>query len=104
MKFRPMLRTSFNARMTFGRRRLRSSAALLAWQTRTINEYEVLSYSQAELPPDVLQAMGLKFTTSPGSAPKRPTTSATLWSVGTASYQDLEDALQMFSEECSGPH
>ena len=47
MKFRPMLRTSFNAQMTCGRRRLRSSAALHSWQTQKMAEYEAHLYLQA---------------------------------------------------------
>ena len=103
-KFRPMLRTSFNARMTSGRRQLRSSAALQAWQTKTITEYEVLLSSLEDLPPDVLRAMARKFTTLRASAPQSQMTLGTLWSEATASPQDLENALQMFSKECSGPH
>jgi hypothetical protein len=99
-----MLRTSFNAQMTSGRRRLRSSAALRAWQMKTITEYEVLSFLQEDLPPDVLQAMARKFTTLRASAPQNRMTLGTLWSEATASSQDLENALQMFSKECSGPH
>ena len=104
MRFRPLLRTSFNAQMTSGRRRLRSSAALRAWQMKTITEYEVLSYLQEDLPPDVLQAMARKFTTLRASAPQPQMMLGTLWSEATASSQDLENALLMFSRECSGPH
>lgn len=104
MKFRPLLRTSFNARMTFGRRRLRSSAALASWLTKLITEYEVHLSSPEDLPPGVRQAMGHRFTTSPESAQQSPMTLGTLWSVATASSQDLENALRMFSRECSGPH
>ena len=103
-RFRPMLRTSFNARMTSGRRQLRSSAALRAWQMKTITEYEVLSYLQEALPPDVLQAMARNYTICRENAPKTRMLYGTLWSEATASPQDLENALQMFSKECSGPH
>ena len=103
-RFRPMLRTSFNARMTSGRRQLRSSAALRVWQTKTITEYEVLSYLQEALPLDVLQAMARKFTTLRASAQPSQMMLGTLWSEATASPQDLENALRMFSKECSGPH
>jgi hypothetical protein len=71
---------------------------------KTINEYEVLSYLQEGLPLDELRAMARRFTTLRASAPKNPTQYATLWSVATASSQDLENALRMFSKECSGPH
>ena len=104
MRFRPLLRTSFNAQMTSGRRQLRSSAALQAWQTRTIAEYEVLLSSLADLPPDELRRMARRFTTSPESAQPNPRLLGTLWSEATASPQDLENALRMFSKECSGPH
>lgn len=99
-----MLRTSFNAQMTSGRRRLRSSAALRAWQMKTITEYEVLLSSPEALPLDVLQAMARKFTTLRASAQQNRMTLGTLWSEATASFQDLENALLMFSRECSGPH
>jgi len=104
MRFRPMLRTSFNVQMISGRRRLRSSAALQAWQTKTINEFEVLLSSPEDLPLDVLQAMARRSITSAASAPNSQMMLGTLWSEATASPQDLENALQMFSRECSGPH
>ena len=47
MKFRPMLRTSFNVPTTSGRRRLRSSAALNSWLMQRIDAYEELLYLQA---------------------------------------------------------
>jgi hypothetical protein len=104
MRFRPLLRTSFNAQMTSGRRQLRSSAALRVWQTKTITEYEVLLSSLEALPQDVLQAMARRYTTSRASAQQSQMTLGTLWSEATASSQDLENALRMFSKECSGPH
>jgi hypothetical protein len=99
-----MLRTSFNAQMISGRRRLRSSAALQVWQTKTIDEYEVRLSLQADQLLDELQVMAPKSITSPASAPAPQMTLGTLWSVATASSRDLENALQMFCEECSGPH
>jgi hypothetical protein len=90
--------------MTSGRRRLRSSAALQAWQMKTINEFEVLLSSLEEPPLDELLAMVRKSIISHVNAQKNPTTLGTLWSEATASPQDLENALQMFSKECSGPH
>ena len=104
MRFRPLLRTSFNAQTTSGRRRLRSSAALQAWQTKTITEYEVLLSSPEDLPLDVLRAMARRSTISHASAQPSQMMLGTLWSEATASPQDLENALQMFSRECSGPH
>lgn len=104
MRFRPMLRTSFNAQMISGRRRLRSSAALQVWQTKTIDEYEVRLSLQADQLLDELQAMAPKYTICPENALPNPTLLGTLWSVATASSRDLENALQMFCEECSGPH
>ena len=104
MKFRPMLRTSFNAQTIFGRRRLRSSAALRAWQTRTINEFEVHLCLQEEALPDGHPATARKFTISQENAPNFQTMLGTLWCEGTTSYQDMAAALQMFSEVCSGPH
>jgi hypothetical protein len=71
---------------------------------KTITEYEVLSFLQEDLPPDVLQAMGLNYTICRENAPKTRKQYATLWSEATASPQDLENALQMFYGECSGPH
>ena len=56
MKFRPMLRTSFNARTTSGRHQLRSSAALHSWQMQKIAEYEAHLYSQ-EVQRQVEQAL-----------------------------------------------
>ena len=53
---------------------------------------------------DELPAMALKYTTSPENAPKSLTQSGTLWCAATQSFQDMVDGLQMFSEECSGPH
>ena len=103
-RFRPLLRTSFNAQMTSGRRQLRSSAALRAWQMKTINEYEVLLSSLAGLPPDELRHMARKSITSHANAQPTPRLLGTLWSEATASPQDLENALRMFSKECSGPH
>ena len=87
-----------------GRRRLRSSAALASWLTKLITEYEVHLSSPEALPPGVRQAMARRSTTSPESAPKSQMRLGTLWSEATASPQDLENALQMFSRECSGPH
>ena len=103
-RFRPMLRTSFNARMTSGRRQLRSSAALRVWQTKTITEYEVFLSSLEALPLDELRRTALNCTISRASAQMTPRLYGTLWSEATASPQDLENALQMFSKECSGPH
>jgi hypothetical protein len=77
---------------------------LASWLTKTITEYEVhLSLPEDQLL-DARRAMAPKFTTSPESAPQSQMTLGRLWSVATASYQDLENALQMFSRECSGPH
>ena len=104
MKFRPMLRTSFNARTISGRRRLRSSAALQAWQTKTITEYEVLLSSPEGQLLEELHHMARKSITSPESAQPTPRLYGTLWSEATASPQDLENALRMFSGRCSGPH
>ncbi len=67
-------------------------------------EYEVHLSSQADQLLDELQATVPRSTTSPGSAQQSPMTLGTLWSVATASSQDLEFALRMFSRECSGPH
>jgi hypothetical protein len=99
-----MLRTSFNAQMISGRQALRSSAALRAWQTRTINEFEVLLSSLEGVPLDELPPTVRKFTILRENVPKNPRMLGMLWSEATASFQDLEDALQMFSGECSGPH
>jgi len=104
MRFRPMLRTSFNAQVTYGRVRLRSSANLRAWQMKTITEYEVLLSSLEALPLDAHQVTGRNFTISRASAQMTPRLLGTLWSEATASPQDLENALLMFSRECSGPH
>jgi hypothetical protein len=71
---------------------------------KRITESEALSFLLEGLPPDVHQAMALKFTTLPASAPKHLMKYATLWCAATQSHQDLEDALLMFSRECSGPH
>jgi hypothetical protein len=71
---------------------------------KTITEYEVLSFLQEVLPPEELQAMALNYTICRENAPKIRKQYATLWSEATASHQDLENALQMFSGECSGPH
>jgi hypothetical protein len=71
---------------------------------KTITEYEVLLSSLEALPQDVLQAMARKFTIWRGNAQQPQMTLGTLWSEATASHQDLENALRMFSKECSGPH
>ena len=104
MRFRPMLRTLFNARTTSGRLRLRNSVALNSLPMRRITESEALSFLLEGLPPDVRQAMAHRFTTLPANAPKTLMKYATLWCADTQSLQDLESALQMFSRECSGPH
>ena len=104
MRFRPMLRTSFNVRTTSGRLRSQSSAALqLSRMLKTI-AYGAHSFSLVDQPLAAPAPTAPKFTTSLVSAPKNPTQYATLWCEATASPQDLENALQMFSGECSGPH
>jgi hypothetical protein len=69
MKFRPMLRTSFNVRMTCGRRRLRSSAAWHSWLMQKIDAYEAHLYS-LEVQRQVEQAlMERRYITSLESVP-----------------------------------
>lgn len=69
MKFRPMLRTSFNVRMTCGRRRLRSSAAWHSWLMQKIDAYEAHLYS-LEAQRQVEQAlMERRYITSLESVP-----------------------------------
>jgi hypothetical protein len=104
MKFRPLLQTSSNVQTIYGRRQLRSSAAFHSYLTKKIAGSGALSYSQEGLPLVELQATERKFTTSPVNALLPPTTFATLWCAGTQSPQDMENALLMFSRECSGPH
>jgi hypothetical protein len=88
----------------FGRRRLRSSAALASWLTKLITVYEVHLSSPEVRPLGVHQAMALKSTICRENAQQNPKLYGTLWSEATASPQDLENALLMFSRECSGPH
>ena len=104
MKYRPLLPTLSNARTTYGRRQLRSSAALHSYLTKKIAALGERLYSPEALPLDELPATGHRFTTSPESVLVPLTTYALLWCAATQSPQDLENGLLMFSKECSGPH
>ena len=100
----PMSKKSSSAPTTSGRRRSPSSPDSPSLPTKRTAESEALSFLLEGLPPDERQAMALRFTTLPANAPKTLMKYATLWCADTQSHQDLEDALRMFSRECSGPH
>ena len=104
MRYRPLLPRSSNALTTYGRLRLRSSAALQALQMSKTTECAVLSYSREGQPLVELQAMEPKFTISLGNVPNRPRTLELQWSEAIQLFLNLESALLMSSEECSGPH
>jgi hypothetical protein len=99
-----MFKKSSSAPTTFGRRRLRSSAALQAWQMSRTTAFEARLYSQAAAPQAELQAMEPRFTISLASAPNRPKTLELQWSEAIQLFLDLESALLMSSRGCSGPH
>ena len=104
MKFRQTLQKSSNVRMTFGRVRLRSSAALAALQTMRITVSVAPSSSLEEALQAELQATAHRFITSRANAQPTLKERATLWFAESQSSQDLEDGLLMFSKGCSGPH
>ena len=103
-KFRPLSPTLSSARTTFGRRQLRSSAALHSYLMKKIAELGALSYSLGAQPLDGHPATVFNCTTSPERQLNNLTKFATLWCAATQSPQDLENGLRMFSKECSGPH
>ena len=104
MRYRPLLRTSFNAPTTYGRHRLRSSAAWQTWQTTRITESVALLYS-LEVPPQVVRrAMDSKCITSLASALRNLMQYEPLWSEGITLSLPTENESQMFFGECSGPH
>jgi hypothetical protein len=66
--------------------------------------YGAHSFSLVDQPLDGHQATAPNYTICHESVPLIQKQYATLWCEATASPQDLENALQMFSGECSGPH
>ena len=104
MRYRPLLPRSSNALTTYGRLRLRSSAALQALQMSKTTEYGVPSYLLEGLPLDELAATEPRFIISLGDVPNSPKTLELQWSEAIQLFLNLESALLMSSEECSGPH
>ena len=98
-----MFKKSSNAPTIFGRRRLRSSAALHSYQMKKMVESEALLSLQAAALLDALRRMEPKSTTSPASAPKSPKQYAQQWSGATPSSPSSASESPMSSEECSGP-
>ena len=93
-----------NAPTTFGRPRLRSSAALHSYQMKKTREYEEHLYLLAAARQAERQATEPRFTISLASAPNLPKTLELQWSEAMQLCLSLASALQMSFEECSGPH
>ncbi len=104
MRYRPLLPRSSNARTTYGRLRLLSSAASQALQISKITGFAEPLYLLEDQPLDELQATEPKFTILLASAPNRPKTLELQWSEAIQLFLDLESALLMSSRGCSGPH
>jgi hypothetical protein len=104
MRYRPLLPRSSNARTTYGRLRLLSSAASQASRMSRTTESEELSCLLEDLRQVELQATEPKFIISLGDVPNSPKTLELQWSEAIQLFHNLESALLMSSKECSGPH
>ena len=99
-----MFKKSSNAPTTFGRPRLRSSAALHSYQMKRIEEFAEHLCLQGVPRQAVRQVMALKSTTSPENVLKLLKTCALRWYADTQLFQNLENESPMSSKECSVLH
>ena len=104
MRYRPLLPRLYSAPMTFGRRRLRSSAASQTWLTLKTKEFVEPLFSLEEALQVAQAHMERRCTTSPASALPSPTQSVQQWSEGTASSPSTASASPTSSRECFAQH
>ena len=103
-RFRPMLQTSFNARTTSGRVRLRSSAAYQSFLMTRIRELEARLSLLGGAPLEGLQAMAHKSITLLESVLKSLTQLEQQWLLEDKSYQIMVAEQQMSLKGCFALH
>jgi predicted HAD superfamily phosphohydrolase len=99
-----MFKKSSNAPTTFGRPRLRSSAALHSYQMKRIEEFAERLCLQGVPRQAVRQVMALKSTTSPENVRRILKMYALRWFADTELFRNLDDESPMSSKECSALH
>ena len=99
-----MYKKSSNAPTTYGRPRLRSSAAWHSYQMKKIDEFAALLCLLGVPQQAVHQVMARKSTTSPENVLKLLKMCAVQWFVAMQSFPDLAKESPMFSKECSVLH
>ena len=99
-----MYKKSSNAPTTYGRPRLRSSAALHSYQMKKIDEFAELLCSQGVPQQAVHQVMARKSTTSPENVLRLLKMCAVQWFVAMQSFPDTANESPTSSKECSVLH
>jgi hypothetical protein len=95
-----MFKKSSNAPTTYGRPRLRSSAALHSYQMKMIEEFAERLCLQGVPRQAVRQVMALKSTTSPENVLRILKTCALQWFAAMQLSPDMESESPTFSKEC----
>jgi len=99
-----MYKKSSNAPTTYGRPRLRSSAAWHSYQMKRIDEFAALLCLLGVPQQAVHQVTALKSTTSPENVLKLLKMCAMQWYVAMQSFPDTANESPTFSKECSVLH